>query len=151
PTLSMVCDIVDPTTREPYGRDPRYIARKAEKYLKSTGVADTVYFGPEAEFFIFDSIRFDANTNAAFYEVDSIEGRWNSGKEEGGRNLGYNPAYKGGYSPTAPPDTLTDIRSEMVMTMEKVGIEVETPHHEVATAGQCEIDMKFTTLTKMAD
>jgi glutamine synthetase len=151
PTLSVVCNVVDPTTREPYGRDPRYIARKAEAYLKSTGIADTVYFGPEAEFFIFDSVRFDSATNAAFYEVDSIEGRWNSGKEEGGKNLGHKPAYKGGYFPVAPTDTLTDIRSEMVMEMEKAGIEVETHHHEVATAGQCEIDMKFSTLTAMAD
>jgi glutamine synthetase len=151
PTLTMICDIVDPTTREPYGRDPRYIARKAEKYLKSTGIADTVYFGPEAEFFVFDSVRFDAQVNSASYEVDSIEGRWNSGKEEGGRNLGYKPAYKGGYFPVSPCDTLTDIRSEMVMTMERVGIEVETHHHEVATGGQCEIDMKYATLTRMAD
>ena len=151
PTLSLICDVVDPTTREPYGRDPRYIAHKAEKYLKSTGIADTVYFGPEAEFFIFDSVRFDSQTNAAFYELDSIEGRWNSGKVEPGGNLGYKPAYKGGYFPVAPTDTLTDIRSEMVMTMEQVGIEIETHHHEVATAGQCEIDMKFSTLTKMAD
>jgi len=151
PTISLVCDVVDPTTREPYGRDPRYIAKKAEKYVKSTGIADTIYFGPEAEFFVFDSVRFDAQTNSAFYEVDSIEGRWNSGKEEGGKNLGYKPAYKGGYFPVAPTDTLTDIRSEMVLLMEQVGIEIETHHHEVATAGQCEIDMKFTTLTKMAD
>ncbi len=151
PTLTMICDVVDPTTREPYGRDPRYIAHNAEKYLKSTGIADTVYFGPEAEFFVFDSVRFDAQVNGAFYEVDSIEGRWNSGKEEGGRNLGNKPAYKGGYFPTAPTDTLTDIRSEMVLTMERVGIEVETHHHEVATGGQCEIDMKYATLTRMAD
>ena len=151
PTLSLVCDVVEPTTREPYGRDPRYVAHKAEKYLKSTGIADTVYFGPEAEFFVFDSIRFDSASNGAFYEVDSIEGRWNSGKEEGGKNLGYKPGYKGGYFPVAPTDTLTDIRSEMVLIMEQCGIEVETHHHEVATAGQCEIDMKFTTLTKMAD
>jgi glutamine synthetase len=151
PTISLVCDVVEPTTGEPYGRDPRFIAKKAEKYLKSTGIADTVFFGPEAEFFVFDSIRFDASPNAAFYEVDSIEGRWNSGKEEGGKNLGYKPGYKGGYFPVAPTDTLTDIRSEMCIVMEQCGIEVETHHHEVATAGQCEIDMKFTTLTKMAD
>jgi glutamine synthetase len=151
PSISLICDVVDPTTREPYGRDPRYIARKAEKYLSSTGVADTVYFGPEAEFFVFDSVRFDSQANAASYEVDSVEGRWNSGKEEGGKNLGYKPAYKGGYFPVSPTDTLTDIRSEMVLLMEQVGIEVETHHHEVATAGQCEIDMKFTSLTKMAD
>jgi len=153
PTLSLICDVVDPTTREPYGRDPRYIAKKAENYLKSTGIADTVYFGPEAEFFIFDSIRYDATPNAAFYEVDSVEGRWNSGKpgEPGKPNLGYKPGYKQGYFPVSPTDTLTDIRSEMVLTMQQVGIEVETHHHEVATAGQCEIDMKFNTLTRMAD
>jgi glutamine synthetase len=151
PTLTMICDVVDPTTREPYGRDPRYVAHKAEKYLKSTGIADTVYFGPEAEFFVFDSVRFDAQVNASFYEVDSVEGRWNSGKDEGGRNLGYKPGYKGGYFPVSPSDTLTDIRSEMVMTMERVGIEVETHHHEVATGGQCEIDMKYASLTRMAD
>jgi glutamine synthetase len=153
PTLSLICDVVDPTTREPYGRDPRYIAKKAENYLKSTGIADTVYFGPEAEFFVFDSIRYDATPNAAFYEVDSVEGRWNSGKpgEPGKPNLGYKPGYKQGYFPVSPTDTLTDIRSEMVLTMQQVGIEVETHHHEVATAGQCEIDMKFNTLTRMAD
>jgi glutamine synthetase len=153
PTLSLICDVVDPTTREPYGRDPRYIAKKAENYLKSTGIADTVYFGPEAEFFVFDSVRFDATPNAAFYEVDSVEGRWNSGKpgEPGKPNLGYKPGYKQGYFPVAPTDTLTDIRSEMVLTMQRVGIEVETHHHEVATAGQCEIDMKYNTLTAMAD
>ncbi len=151
PTLTMICNIVDPITREPYSRDPRNIAMKAEKYLKSTGVADTVYFGPEAEFFVFDSVRFDADVNAAFYEIDSVEGRWNSGREEAGGNLGHKPPYKGGYFPVAPVDTFTDIRSEMVLTMEAVGIEVETHHHEVATAGQAEIDMKFSTLTKMAD
>ncbi len=151
PTISLICDVVDPTTREPYGRDPRYIAKKAEKYLKSTGIADTVFFGPEAEFFVFDSVRFDSQPNAAFYEVDSVEGRWNTGNEEPGGNLGYKPGYKGGYFPTAPTDTLTDIRSEMVLAMMDVGIEVETHHHEVATGGQCEIDMKFNTLTLMAD
>jgi glutamine synthetase len=151
PTISLICNVIDPMTREPYPRDPRHVAQKAETYLKSTGLADTVYFGPEAEFFIFDSVRFDSNVNAAFYELDSIEGRWNSGKAEPGGNLGYKPGYKGGYFPVAPTDTLTDLRSEMVLMMQKVGIEVETHHHEVATAGQCEIDMKFTTLTKMAD
>jgi glutamine synthetase len=151
PTISLICNIIDPLTRQPYPRDPRHVAQKAESYLKSTGLADTVYFGPEAEFFVFDSVRFDSSVNAAFYELDSVEGRWNSGKAEAGGNLGYKPGYKAGYFPVAPTDTLTDLRSEMVLTMQKVGIEVETHHHEVATAGQCEIDMKFTTLTKMAD
>jgi glutamine synthetase len=151
PTISLTCNVIEPITREPYGRDPRQIALKAEKYLKSTGIADTVYFGPEAEFFVFDSIRYDAQVNEAYYHVDSIEGRWNSGKAEPGGNLGYKPAYKGGYFPVSPTDTLTDIRSEMVLTMMQVGIEVETHHHEVATAGQCEIDMRFNTLTAMAD
>jgi len=151
PTLSLICNIVDPITREPYSRDPRNIALKAEKYLKSTGIADTVYFGPEAEFFVFDSIRFDSLGHTAYYEIDSSEGRWNSGKAEDGGNLGHKPGYKGGYFPVAPVDTFTDIRSEMVLLMEQVGIEVETHHHEVATAGQAEIDMKFQTLTKMAD
>ncbi len=151
PTISLICNVIDPLTRQPYPRDPRHVAQKAEKYLKATGLADTVYFGPEAEFFVFDSVRFDSSVNAAFYELDSIEGRWNSGKAEAGGNLGYKPAYKGGYFPVAPTDTLTDLRSEMVLMMQKVGIEVETHHHEVATAGQCEIDMKFTTLTRMAD
>jgi glutamine synthetase len=151
PTISLICNVVDPITREPYPRDPRNIAQKVEKYLKSTGIGDTIYFGPEAEFFIFDSIRFDSQPNAAFYELDSIEGRWNTGRHEPGGNLGHKPGYKGGYFPVAPTDTLTDIRSEMCLMMEKVGIEVETHHHEVATAGQCEIDMKFDTLTRMAD
>jgi glutamine synthetase len=151
PTISMICNVVDPITREPYSRDPRQIALKAEKYLKSTGIADTAYFGPEAEFFVFDSIRYDSQTNAAFYEVDSIEGRWNSGKQEPGGNLGNKPAYKGGYFPVAPVDTLTDLRSQMVLAMQACGLEVETHHHEVATAGQCEIDMKYTTMVRMAD
>jgi glutamine synthetase len=151
PTISFVCNVVDPITREPYSRDPRQIAIKAEKYLKSTGVADTAYYGPEAEFFVFDNIRFESKQNTAFYEVDSIEGAWNSGRQEAGGNLGYKPGYKGGYFPVAPSDTLTDLRSQMVLMMQKVGIVVETHHHEVATGGQCEIDMKFETLTKMAD
>jgi glutamine synthetase len=151
PTISLICNVVDPITRTPYSRDPRNIAQKAEKYVKSTGLADTIFFGPEAEFFIFDSVRFDLAANQAFYEVDSAEGRWNTGRKEEGGNLGYKPAYKGGYFPVSPTDTLTDIRTEMVLTMMKVGIDVETHHHEVATAGQCEIDMKFATLTKMAD
>jgi len=151
PSLSLICDIVDPITREPYGRDPRSLAKRAVAYLKSTGVADTAYFGPEAEFFIFDSVRYEENQHTSFYKVDSSEGQWNTGRDEPGGNLGYKPRYKGGYFPAAPVDTLTDIRTLMVMTMQAVGIEIETHHHEVATAGQCEIDMKFDTLVKMAD
>jgi glutamine synthetase len=153
PTLSLICDIQDPMTREPYGRDPRSIARRAEAYLKATGIADIAYFGPEAEFFIFDSVRFDAGYNEAFYEIDSAEGRWNTGRSsDGGRpNLGYKPSYKGGYFPASPTDTFTDLRTKMVMTMQQVGIEVETHHHEVATAGQAEIDLKYDSLLRMAD
>jgi glutamine synthetase len=155
PTLSLICDIVDPITREPYGRDPRSIAKKAEAYLRSTGIADTAYFGPEAEFFIFDEVRFEAEGHKGSYEVDSIEGHWNSGRRDDGgvgqRNLGYKPRAKGGYFPCAPNDVFTDLRSEMVMTMQQVGIVVETHHHEVASAGQAEIDMKYDTLVKMAD
>ncbi|MEX1195450.1 MAG: type I glutamate--ammonia ligase [Dehalococcoidia bacterium] len=150
PTLSLICDIKDPITQQPYSRDPRYIARKAEEYLKSTGIADTCFVGPEPEFFIFDDVRFDQNTNSGYYYIDSVEGAWNSGKDEG-PNLGYKPKYKEGYFPVSPHDTLQDIRSEMILTMEAVGIKVEVHHHEVATAGQCEIDMRFDTLLKKAD
>ncbi|MCC6996208.1 MAG: type I glutamate--ammonia ligase [Deltaproteobacteria bacterium] len=150
PTLVMICNVVDPITREPYSRDPRFIAKKVESYVKSTGIADTIYFGPEAEFFVFDDVRFDQTANQAFYKVDSVEGRWNSGRDEG-PNLGYKPGYKGGYFPVAPTDTLQDLRTEMVLEIEKLGIEVEAAHHEVATGGQCEIDMKFDSLLKMAD
>jgi glutamine synthetase len=150
PTLSMVCDIFDPTTRQPYSRDPRYIAKKAEAYLKSTGIADTSYWGPELEFFIFDDIRFAQSTNYGYYFIDSIEGEWNSGREEN-QNLGYKPRYKEGYFPVPPHDSCQDLRSEMVSALLAVGIDVEIHHHEVATAGQAEIDMKFDTLTTMAD
>jgi len=150
PTLVMICDIADPITRESYSRDPRNIAKKAEAYLKSSGVADVAYFGPEAEFFIFDDIRFDSTENSAYYYVDSAEGQWNTGRAEG-PNLGYKPRYKEGYFPVPPMDSQQDIRSEMVLLMEEVGIYVETHHHEVATAGQAEIDMRFDSLVKMAD
>ena len=150
PTLSLICDIQDPLTRQPYTRDPRYIAKKAEEYLLSTGLADTSYWGPELEFFIFDDIRFDQTEHSGYYYVDSIEGEWNSGREEN-PNLGYKPRFKEGYFPVPPHDSLQDIRSEMILTMETVGITVEVHHHEVATAGQCEIDMKFDTLVTMAD
>jgi glutamine synthetase len=150
PTLSILCDIVDPVTRDRYSRDPRGIAKKAEAYLKSTGLADTSYWGPELEFFVFDDIRYDQNEHEGYYHIDSIEGQWNTGSNTQ-PNLGYKPRYKEGYFPVPPHDTLQDIRSEMVIEMEKVGIQVEVHHHEVATAGQNEIDMRFTSLTQMAD
>ncbi len=150
PTLSLICNVYDPITREPYSRDPRNIARKAEKYLKSTGIADVCYFGPEAEFFVFDDIRYDSQQNHSYFYVDSSEGRWNSGREEF-PNLGYKPNYKGGYFPVAPTDSLVNLRAEMVTTLVDLGIYVETAHHEVATGGQCEIDMRFMPLLQMAD
>ena len=150
PTLTVICDIKDPITQQPYSRDPRYIARKAEQHLIKTGLADTAYFGPEAEFFIFDNIRYDQNTQSGYYFVDSVEGSWNSGSADG-PNLGYKPRPKEGYFPVPPTDSLQEIRNEMVLTMEKVGITVEVHHHEVATAGQCEIDMRFDKLLKKAD
>ncbi len=149
-TLNITCDVKEPITGEPYRRDPRYIAHKAEAYVRSTGLADTAYFGPEAEFFIFDNVRFDQTINKGFYEIDSDEGFWNSGAN-GKQNLGYRPKTKEGYFPVAPTDSLQDLRSEMVLTMKQVGIEVEVHHHEVATAGQTEIDMRFSPLTQMAD
>lgn len=149
-TLSLICDIIDPITRETYSRDPRSIAKKAEAYLKSTGLADTAYFGPEPEFFIFDDIRFDQHGNHGYYYIDSIEGRWNSGREEG-PNLGYKPRYKEGYFPVSPTDSQQDIRTEMCMIMERMGIPVERQHHEVASAGQAEIDIRFNSLLKMGD
>lgn len=150
PTLSLICNVVDPVTKKNFERDPRYVAQKAEAYLKSTGIADTSYWGPEAEFFIFDDVRFDQNYHYGYYFVDSIEGFWNSGAEER-PNLGYKPRYKEGYFPVPPTDSLQNLRTEMVLIMQECGIHVECHHHEVATAGQCEIDMKYRTLTKMAD
>ncbi|MCH7767578.1 MAG: type I glutamate--ammonia ligase [Nitrospinae bacterium] len=150
PTLSMICDIVDPITREKYSRDPRNIAQKAEAYLVASGIGDVAYFGPEAEFFILDDIRFDCREQHAFYYIDSVEGRWNTGREEG-PNLGYKPQYKEGYFPLSPTDTLQDIRTEMCLVMESVGMNIEAQHHEVGTAGQGEIDIKFDSLKKMAD
>ncbi len=150
PTLVLIGDIVDPVTREAYSRDPRNIAKKAEAYLKSTGHGDTAYFGPEAEFFIFDDIRFDNASNGCFYEVDSIEGIWNSGRDEC-PNLGYKPRHKEGYFPVPPTDKLQDVRTEMLLTLESLGIDTECQHHEVATAGQAEIDMRFKPLLKMGD
>ncbi len=150
PTLSLTCDIVDAITKQPYSRDPRTIAAKAEAYLKTTGIGDTSYFGPEPEFFVFDEVRFSEGPNRSSYLVDSIEGRWNTDREEG-PNLGYKPPHKGGYFPVPPTDTLHDLRADMAMTLEKVGIPVEVFHHEVATGGQCELSMKFNSLKKMAD
>jgi glutamine synthetase len=150
PTLSLIGNVVDPITKEEYTRDPRHIAKKAEAHLKSTGVGDVAYFGPEPEFFILDDIRFDQNSHSGYYFVNSDEGVWNSGRDEG-PNLGYKPRHKEGYFPVPPTDSQQDIRQEMVMTMEQVGIIVEKQHHEVATAGQAEIDMRFAPLVKMGD
>ncbi len=148
-TLVMTADVIDPITHQHYERDPRWIARKAELYLKNSGIADTAYFGAEAEFFIFDNIRFDQNQHSGFYFIDAEEGRWNSGRKE--NNLGYRPRYKEGYFPVPPTDHYQDLRSEMVQTMIECGLEIECHHHEVATGGQCEIDQRFNTLVKSAD
>lgn len=150
PTMSIICDIFDPITKEDYTRDPRNIAKKAEMYLKSTGIGDTVFFGPEAEFFIFDDVRYSSTANESFYVVDSSEGAWNSGREEF-PNLGYKPRYKEGYFPCSPVDSQNDLRNEMVEVLQSVGIRVESQHHEVATGGQAEIDMRFSSLVDMAD
>jgi glutamine synthetase len=150
PTLSIICDIYDPLSKQAYSRDPRYIAKKAEKYLKDSGIADTVYFGPEAEFFIFNDVRFDQTENSGYYFLDSQEGDWNTGRDEK-PNLGYKIRYKEGYFPVPPHDTLQDLRSKIILKMIDSGIPIEVHHHEVATAGQCEIDIKYSPLTKMAD
>jgi glutamine synthetase len=147
PTLSLVCEIVDPLTREPYGKDPRQVARRAEAYLRSTGIADTAYFGPECEFFVFDEVSYELGPNRSHYAVDSPEGYWNSGKP----GLGYTARPKEGYFPPAPHDTLHDLRTQMVLTLERIGIPCEFHHHEVASGGQCEIDLRFESLTRMAD
>lgn len=150
PTLCMICDIRDPITGESYSRDPRNIAKKAEAYLKQTGIADTCFFGPEAEFFLFNDVRYASGTNESFYHIDSTEGWWNSGRELY-PNTGAQIPPKLGYFPCPPTDTLQDVRSKMVLALMEVGITVELHHHEVGTAGQSEIDMKFDTLLKMAD
>ena len=150
PTLVLIGDIVDPVTKEAYSRDPRNIAKKAEAYLKSTGVGDTAFFGPEAEFFIFDDVRYDNASNGCFYEVDSVEGIWNTGRDEC-PNLGYKPRHKEGYFPVPPTDKFQDMRTEMLLTLESLGIDTECQHHEVATAGQAEIDMRFKPLLQMGD
>ncbi len=149
-TLSLICNIVDPITREGYTRDPRFIAKKAEAYLKSTGIADTAYFGPEPEFFVFDDIRFASSMNESFYAIDSVEGIWNTGREEF-PNLGYKPKNKGGYFPVSPTDSMVDLRNEMMAVLQEVGLHIECGHHEVATGGQCEIDMRFDSLLTMGD
>jgi glutamine synthetase len=162
PTVSLICNITDPITKEDYSRDPRNIARKAEAYLKSTKIGDVAYFGPEPEFFVFDEIRYQQNQHTGFYYLDSAEGQWNTGRESDafndkdgnliqGKNLGYKPRYKEGYFPVPPTDSQQDIRAEMVRLMEQVGIRVEKHHHEVATAGQAEIDMRFLPLVQMGD
>ncbi len=151
PTVSFICDVVLPETLQPYNRDPRQILRKAVAYLKSTGIADVAYFGPEAEFFIFDDVRYDQTNNAAFYQIDSDEGTWNTGRDEGGKNLGYKPRHKEGYFPVLPIDSLHDLRTEMCLELERCGMEVERQHHEVASAGQAEINIKFDEALPMAD
>ncbi len=150
PTVSVIADIKDPTTGEDYTRDPRHIARKGAAYLKSTGIADVCYIGPEPEFFIFDEVRYEQNQHTGFYRIDSVEGAWNTARFEE-PNLGYKPSFKGGYFPVSPTDTYHDLRSEMTEELQKVGIVVEAHHHEVATAGQAEIDMKFAPLLQMCD
>ncbi|MGV8923796.1 MAG: type I glutamate--ammonia ligase, partial [Thermomonas sp.] len=151
PTLILVCDVLDPTTMQAYERDPRGIAKRAEAYLKASGIAEQAFFGPEPEFFIFDSVRYANEMGHTFFHVDSEEAAWNSGKEYEGGNSGYRPGVKGGYFPVAPLDSLHDIRAEMCKTLEAAGIEVEVHHHEVANAGQCEIGTKFNTLVQKAD
>ena len=150
PTLILICNVRDPVTGEPYSRDARYVAAKAENYLKSTGIADTAYFGPEPEFFIFDDVRFSQSYEHGFYFIDAKEGFWNSGKEEN-PNLGYKPRYKEGYFPVPPMDSHQDIRTEMALTLEQIGIDTEIHHHEVGTAGQAEINMRFDSLKNMGD
>lgn len=149
-TVSLICDIYDPVTRERYTRCPRYIASKAENYLKSTGIAETAYFGPEPEFFLLDDVRFDSKQNQAFYKIDSAEGNWNSGRRED-PNLGYKPRFSEGYFPVPPHDSMADIRNEMVLLIGSIGAEVEAAHHEVATGGQMEIDLRYDSLLKIAD
>ena len=150
PTVSVIANIVDPVSKEDYTRDPRHVARKATEHLKKSGVADTCYVGPEPEFFIFDEVRYEQTEHRGFYEIDSVEGAWNTARFEE-PNLGYKPSFKGGYFPVSPTDTYHDLRGEMVYAMRKLGIVVEAHHHEVGTAGQSEIDMRFAPLLQMAD
>jgi len=151
-TLVLLCNIKDPVTKQDYTRDPRNVARKAVQHLKSTGIADTCYIGPELEFFIFDELRYDQSQNQAYYFIDSVEGRWNMGAQNpGAPNLGYKIRNKEGYFPTPPSDTLQDIRTEIMQYLIEAGVPIEAQHHEVATAGQCEIDMRFRDLVTMGD
>src|SRR5712691_7020426 len=149
-TLNLICNVLDPVTRQPYSRDPRYIAQKAELHLKGTGIADMSYWGPELEFYIFDDVRYDQTAQSGYYFIDSNEGVWNTGRLES-PNLGYKLRHKEGYFPVPPADSFQDIRSEIILSMKEVGVPVEVHHHEVGTAGQGEIDMKYAPLTKMAD
>jgi len=151
PTVNITCDILEPSTGEGYERDPRSIAKRAEAYLQSTGIADTAYFGPENEFFVFDDVKWGNEMGHVFYKVDSEESDWNSAKEYEGGNLGHRPGVKGGYFPVPPVDSLHDLRGAMCMALEEMGLDVEVHHHEVATAGQCEIGVGFNTLVKKAD
>lgn len=150
PTLVLICDVYEPVTREPYSRDPRYIAKKAEQFLVQSGIADQSYWGPEAEFFLFNDVRYDYKANEGFFRVDSCEGIWNSGREER-PNLGYKIRHREGYLPVPPSDTLQDVRSKIALALEKVGVLVEVHHHEAATGGQCEIDLRYDTLVRIAD
>ena len=150
PTMNLICNVLDPVTLQRYSRDPRYIAQKAENHLKSTAIAEVSYWGPELEFYIFDDVRYDQTAHCGYYFIDSNEGVWNTGRQES-PNLGYKLRHKEGYFPAPPADTLQDIRSEIILKLKEVGVPVEVHHHEVGTAGQGEIDMKYTTLTKMAD
>ncbi len=151
PTLVLRCDIIEPSTMQGYERDPRSIAKRAEAYLKSTGIADAAMFGPENEFFVFDDVRWSAGIQGAFYKIDSEESSWNSEKVYEDGNIGHRPTIKGGYFPVPPVDSLQDLRSSMCTTLEEMGLTVEVHHHEVATAGQCEIGVRFNTLVKKAD
>ena len=150
PTLILICNIHEPITKQRYARDPRAIAQRAENYLQFTRLADTAYFGPEAEFFIFDDVRFDQRANCGYYYLDSVEGQWNSGREEG-PNLGYKPRHKEGYFPVPPIDHFQDLRTDMVLNLERCGLTVEAHHHEVATGGQMEIDIRYNSMTRSAD
>ena len=150
PTISLICDVRDPVTGKSYSRDPRYVAKKAEAYLKDSGIGDTSYFGPELEFFIFHSIRFDQNSHEGYYFIDSKKASGTPVTDEG-NNLGYRPRYKEGYFPVPPTDQQQDLRSRIAQVMIKSGIDIETHHHEVATAGQAEFSIRFDTLTRMAD
>src|ERR671922_2003294 len=151
PTLSIICDVYDPVTREPYSRDPRFIAFKAEEYLRTTGIATTSYWGPEAEFYMFNSVRFDQNAHEGYYHIDSEEGIWNSGRDGSPPNLGHRPRHKEGYFPVPPVDRLQDVRSKIMLAMIEAGVPVEVQHHEVGTAGQAGIDFRFGTLVQTAD